>query len=257
MVVTARITDCVPRAPMLAYFRHKPYSFRSSVAVYTHMSDKSNTSAMMEPKLTQKVILRALDFAYEKALEGPSGLDSAWHLARDYKSQKGSPLDQVNSLIRWQNTKAATSGFITGLGGLITLPVSVPANITSVLFIQVRMIAAIAIMGGHDVNDDKVKTLVYACLAGNAAKEVLRQVGIQIGEKLTISAIKSITRETLVAINQAVGFRLLTKFGEKGAINLGKAVPVVGGVVGATFEAVSTNTVGNVAKNTFIDSRSD
>ena len=55
---------------MLAYFRHKPYSFRSSVAVYTHMSDKSNTSAMMEPKLTQKAILRALDFAYEKALEG-------------------------------------------------------------------------------------------------------------------------------------------------------------------------------------------
>ena len=132
-----------------------------------------------------------------------------------------------------------------------------PANITSVLFIQVRMIAAIAIMGGHDVNDDRVKTLVYACLAGNAAKEVLRQVGIQIGEKLTISAIKRITRETLVAINRAVGFRLLTKFGEKGAINLGKAVPVVGGVVGATFEAVSTNTVGNVAKNTFIDSRSD
>lgn len=211
----------------------------------------------MEPTLTQKAILSALDFAYEKALEGASGLDSAWDLACDYKKQKGSPLDQVNSLIRWQNTKAATSGFLTGLGGLITLPVAVPANITTVLFVQVRMIAAIAIMGGHDVNDDRVKTLVYACLAGNAAKEVLRQVGIRIGEKLTITAIRSITRETLVAINRAVGFRLLTKFGEKGAINLGKAVPVVGGVVGATFEAVLTNTVGNVARDTFIDSRTD
>ena len=72
---------------------------------------------------------------------------------------------------------------------------------------------------------------------------------------MTISAIKSIARETLVATNRAVGFRLLTKFGEKGVINLGKAVPLVGGVIGATFEAVSTNGVGNIARDTFIESR--
>lgn len=204
--------------------------------------------------LTQNSIVRILDWAYEKALEGPPGIDSAWDLARDYQKKDASLLEQVNSLIRWQNTKAATSGFVTGLGGLITLPVAVPANVSAVLFVQVRMIAAIAIMGGHDAHDDRVRTLVYACLAGNAAKEVLRKVGIEVGQKLTISAIQSITRETLVAINRAVGFRLLTKFGEKGAINLGKAVPVVGGVVGAAFEAVSTNSVGNIARDTFIES---
>ena len=150
----------------------------------------------MKPKLTKRAILSALDFAYENALEPPRGLDSAWDLARDYQTNEGSTLDQVNSLIRWQNTKAATSGFVTGLGGLITLPITVPVHITSVLFLQVRMIAAIAILGGHDVNDDRVRTLVYACLAGNAAKEVLRNVGIRVGEKLTISAINSITRES-------------------------------------------------------------
>jgi len=207
-----------------------------------------------QPELTRTALVRILDWAYEKALEGPPGLDSAWDLARDYQERDASPLEQVNSLIRWQNTKAATSGFVTGLGGLITLPVAVPANVSSVLFVQVRMIAAIAIMGGHNVDDDRVKTLVYACLVGNGAKEILRQVGMEVGQKLTISAIKSITRETLVAINRAVGFRLLTKFGEKGVINLGKAVPLVGGVIGATFEAVSTNAVGNIARDTFIES---
>ena len=209
-----------------------------------------------QPKLTEKVILWTLDWAYEKALEGPLGLDSARDLARDYQKRDASPLEQVNSLIRWQNTKAATSGFVTGIGGLITLPVAVPANISSVLFVQVRMIATIAIMGGHDVRDDRVKTLVYACLAGNAVMEFLRQVGIEVGQKLTISAIKTVTRETLVAINGAVGFRLLTKFGEKGVINLGKVVPLVAAVVGATFEAVSTNVVGNIARDTFIESAS-
>jgi hypothetical protein len=31
----------------------------------------------------------------------------------------GELVDKVNALIRWQNTKAGTSGFITGLGGII------------------------------------------------------------------------------------------------------------------------------------------
>ena len=109
------------------------------------------------------------------------------------------------------------------------MPVAVPANISVVLFVQVRMIAAIAIMGGYDVNDDRVKSLVYACMAGNAAKGYLREVGIDVTRKLALSAIRSIPGKTLTAINQKVGFRLLTKFGEKGVVNLGKFVPLAGG----------------------------
>lgn len=161
-------------------------------------------------------------------------------------------VDQVNSLIRWQNAKAGTSGFLTGLGGVVTMPVSVPANLASVLFVQVRMIAAIAHMGGHDLRDDRIKSLVYACLAGNGAKEILKDVGIVVGRKLTEQAIKNISGKTLTSINQRIGFRLLTKFGEKGAINLGKALPIVGGVIGATFDAVTTNVVGNIARATFV-----
>jgi hypothetical protein len=44
----------------------------------------------------------------------------------------------------------------------------------------------------------------------------------------------------------------VTKFGEKGVINLGKAVPIFGGLIGATFDSVATNTIGNIARNTFI-----
>ena len=211
----------------------------------------------MATNLTEKAILGALDWAYDKAIEGLPGFHSASDVARDYVSKEGALVDQVNSLIRWQNTKAATTGFVTGLGGLITLPVAVPANISVVLLIQVRMIAAIAIMGGYDVKDDRVKALVYVCMVGNAATEILRELGVQIGKKLAISAIKSITHETLKAINRAVGFRLLTKFGEKGVLNLGKAVPFVGGVVSATLEAVATNAIGNVARRVFIETRTE
>ncbi|HHN8431065.1 EcsC family protein [Proteus mirabilis] len=203
-----------------------------------------------EDKLS--VIMQCLDYAYTKAIDGIPGMDTAYELANDYLKEKGELEDQINCLIRWQNTKSATSGFLTGVGGLITMPIAIPANISSVIFVQVRMIATIAIMAGYDVRDDKVKTLVYTCLAGNASKEILKDIGIQIGTKLTKSAISNISGKVLTKINQAVGFRLLTKFGEKGVINLGKCIPFIGGVIGGSFDAVTTNIIGNTARDTFL-----
>lgn len=206
----------------------------------------------MGTEVTQSAISKVLDWAYEKAVEGVPGLDSAQELAASYAKGGGSVIDQANSLIRWQNTKAGASGLLSGLGGILTLPVTIPANVASVMYVQIRMIAAIARLGGHDLKDDRVKALVYACLTGNAIKDVLKDVGIVVGRKLAENAIKGISGKTLVQINRAVGFRLLTKAGEKGVVNLGKSVPILGGLIGMTFDAVTTNTVGNVARDTFL-----
>ena len=197
----------------------------------------------MANALTEQTIMTALDFAYEKAINGVAGLDSASELAESYLKEDGELIDKANSLIRWQNTKAATSGFLTGLGGLLVMPVTIPANLASVYFVQIRMIAAIAQMGGYDVRDDKVKSLIYACLV----------VGIQIGKKLTQTAINSISGQVIIKINKAVGFRLLTKAGTTGIVNLTKMVPVIGGVIGGAVDLASTNTVGNIAVETFIN----
>jgi len=206
----------------------------------------------MANDLTENKIMQALDWAYDKAVNGVPGLDSAQELANDYLSGDGSVYEKSNSLIRWQIAKAGTSGFLTGLGGVLIMPVTIPANLASVMYVQIRMVAAIAYMGGHDLKNDKVQSLVYVCLAGNAAKDILKDIGIIVGAKLTTQVIKNISGKTIVAINQKVGFRLLTKFGEKGVVNLGKAVPIVGGVIGGTFDSVATNTIGNIARNTFI-----
>ncbi|MDN3015779.1 EcsC family protein [Paenibacillus sp. BSR1-1] len=204
--------------------------------------------------LTQEAIIDALDWSYDKAINGGiPGMDTALELADNYLKKKGSLEEQVNSLIRWQNTKSAASGFLTGLGGIITLPVAVPANIASVLFVQIRMVAAIAHMGGYNLKDDEVKSFVYLCLVGNGAKEIAKNTGIVIGQKLAINGIKKIPSAVITKINQAVGFRLLTKFGETGAINLGKVVPFLGGVIGGTVDAITTNAIGDVARNIFIE----
>jgi hypothetical protein len=206
----------------------------------------------MQKALGHPAIMKVLDWAYDKALKGVPGLDSAGEMACTYMSKEGSLHEKANSLIRWQNAKAGTSGFLTGIGGLLTLPVAIPANLASVLYIQIRMIAAIAFMGGHDLRDEKVKALIYICLVGNFAKDLLQETGIVFGTKLTAKVIGKVSESSLQALNQRVGFSLLSTYGGKGFINLGKAVPFVGGLIGCTIDSVTTNLIGNVARNAFL-----
>lgn len=206
----------------------------------------------MASKVNHGMIMKALDYGYDKAITGMPGMETAKELACDYLDGKGSLQSKANSLVNWQTAKAGTSGFVTGLGGLITLPVAIPVNITSVIYVQLRMIAAIAVMGGYDARKDQVKTLAFMCLCGSAMADVVKDVGINIGSKLTISAINKITGKTLQSINKAVGFRLLTKFGQTGAVNIGKMVPFLGGIIGCTFDSFTTKAIGKVAIKTFL-----
>ena len=95
-----------------------------------------------------------------------------------------------------------------------------------------RMIACTAYMAGFELNSDQTQTFVYACLAGVAVNELVKQAGIKFGVKFANGLIKKIPGKVLTKINQKVGFRFITKFGSKGIINLGKLVPGVGAVIG-------------------------
>ncbi|MCE5041613.1 EcsC family protein [Mammaliicoccus sciuri] len=192
-----------------------------------------------------------LDWVYEKNLSGLPGTYSAKELANKYVEKYKDEDKAINKLVKGQLSKTGTSGFITGLGGIVTLPVALPANITSVVYVQMRMIAAIAHIRGYDLKDDEVKTLVYLCLTGQTAGDILKDVGVKFAQNVGKAQIKRIPGSVLVKINQKIGFRLVTKFGEKGLINLGKMVPVLGGAVGASFDVVTTRAIAEIAKKTF------
>ena len=203
-------------------------------------------------KLGPDHIMKWLDQLYDLVVEDSPILESAQDIGNHYAAGTGSLEERARQLVRWQVTKAGTSGFLSGLGGVITMLVAIPANIASVMYVQIRMIAAVAHLGGHDIRNDQVRTLCYTCMCGKAAGDVVKNTGISLGTKLTEQAIKKVAGKTLKNINKKVGFRLVTKFGEKGIINLGKMVPIAGGVVGGTFDAASTYVIGKIARATFI-----
>lgn len=132
------------------------------------------------------------------------------------------------------------------------MPVTLPADLASSLYIEMRMIAAIAAMRGYNVLEDKVKTLVYVCMVGNTAGDLVKQAGIKAGNQLAAKKLlPKITGEMIKKINQAVGFRLLTKGGTKGVINIGKAIPLIGGFVGGTYNLIEVGVFAKRAKAFF------
>ena len=202
--------------------------------------------------MLEREMMNLLDVCYDKALQGVlPGEKSIEELAEDYLYKSSSKKKAIDDLIGYQTLLCGTNGFITGLGGLLVLPVAIPTNILSTIYIQLRMIAAIAYINGYDIHSDQVRVLAYACLTGNTVTSILKKSGIEIGKKAAVNALKKIPGAILSKINQQVGFRLVTKFGQKGIINLYKLVPFVGGVVGGGIDTVATIGIGNITKVVF------
>lgn len=202
--------------------------------------------------MLEREMMNLLDVCYDKALQGVlPGEKSIEELAEDYLAKTSSIEKAIDKLIGYQTVLCGTNGFITGLGGLLVLPVTIPTNVAGVIYVQLRMIAAIAHINGYDIYSDQVRTIAYACLTGSSAANILKNVGIKISEKMAVNALKRVPGAILIKINQQVGFRLVTKFGQKGLVNVIKMMPLVGGVVGGVFDTGMTLTIGNIAKKVF------
>lgn len=169
------------------------------------------------------------------------------------EAMKGRSKEQaIKVLARNHCLIAGSQGFVTNLGGFITMPVALPANIGAAYLIQTHLAAAIAHAHGHDLDTDEVKTAILLCLLGNAGTEVLKQSGIKIGSKYTMTLIQKIPMSVIHQINKKAGFCLVAKYGTKRAsITLAKGIPLVGGAIGGSMDAVATAAVGTFADKFF------
>lgn len=198
--------------------------------------------------------LEILDKLYDMAMIGLPTSKAADVLAMDYMVRNNNDARKAaEELVTNQILKCSATGFITGLGGIITLPITIPADVGSCLYVQIRMIAAIAVMGGYDLKDDAVKTMVYTTLLKIELGNVLKQIGVNTANKVALNALKKLPGKVIVKINQKLGFRFITKFGQKGVINLVKAVPILGGIVNSAFDGGETKIIADRAIKNFLE----
>lgn len=93
-----------------------------------------------------------------------------------------------------------------------------PSSLVAAWIIQARLCAAIAFIYAYDLDDDKVKILILISILGDAGKEILKDVGIKVGKEITVQLIKNLTPKIIKEVSKQIGFRLLTRAGQKSLI---------------------------------------
>jgi hypothetical protein len=131
------------------------------------------------------------------------------------------------------------------------MAVTVPADVVSFQLLSTRMIGGIAHLRGYDLDSEHVRSLVLVCLLGASGTQVMSEAGIQVGTKAATSALRKLPGHMIIRLNQRVGFRLVTKFGQKGVVNLVKVIPVLGGGIGAGVNVAGINLLAGYAKRNF------
>lgn len=195
--------------------------------------------------------LKLVQWLHKVTIDGGGFLPSAVDFSNSQRSKSTTDEEAINAMIRWRTVYAAGCGFVTGVGGIAALPVTIPASIAASYALSANLVAAIAHRRGYDPEAEEVRTMILCCLLGEAGKDLLKKTVTQIGQKSFQKAIYKIPRHILLSINRTVGYRLIAKTGEKSVISLTKLVPILGGIIGGTFDGVYINTCGQIAKDMF------
>lgn len=197
------------------------------------------------PGLSHTFVREALNRAIHGVGRVPGAISVAESQVREHRGNRDKA---IKSLIEHHAAYAGAQGFVTNLGGLMTMPVTVPANIGGLALVQCRLIAAIAHVRGYDLTDPKVRNAVLACLLGQEKVERLVKDHTLPAPPMALATapVHDPGLDQLIAAE--VASELLTRVGGRRLLTTaGRRVPVVGGAVGASADALATWQVGRYA----------
>ena len=193
----------------------------------------------------------------ELAIDGSGWLPSAKASAARHLQKHGGASDRaIDGLVDFHVGLASAQGFVTNLGGIAALAVTLPANVTGVAVVQTRMVAAMAHLRGYDLDDSRVRTALIMCLLGG------EQVAKHIFEgRLPTSPLAVATAPVFdpgldQTVSEIVLGDLFARIGGKNfALSLTRRVPLLGGGVGAVMDGIATHEIGRYARGELVTRR--
>lgn len=224
-----------------------------------HKQDKNaqeaaRAAAAGEPqKLSDDMVTRFIQELLEFGIDGKGPLKSAAASADKARAKNKDVEKAIDDFVGDHLKLAAAGGFATGLGGFVTMPVALPANIIEFYLLATRMTAGIAHLRGYDIKQDEVRSAVLLSLTGAKADEVLQKVGVggAVGGRVTNLALSKLPAAALMMVNKGVGFQILRSTSNKMLAKLGKGVPVVGGVIGGGMDGWMAKRIADQARKSF------
>ena len=185
----------------------------------------------------------------EIAIDGYGRMPSAKAVAARHLERLGGSVDEaITSIIDHHIRLASAQGFVTNIGGVAALPVAIPANITGVAIVQVRMVAAIAHLRGYDLNDNRVRTALVMCLMGGeqVAKHIAE--GTLPTSPMAVATAPIFDPDLDRQVADDVVTYLAARIGGKNlALAIVKRLPLAGGGVSAIMDGFATYQIGRYA----------
>ena len=195
---------------------------------------------------------RLVENLLDVGIDGKGPFKGADRVAAEALQATGGDVEKaIDKVISSHRTRAAGAGFITSLGGFVTLPVALPANVVEFYLLTTRMTAAIAKLRGYDIGQQQIRSAVLLSLVGADAQDLLSKAGVVATGRLSNLAAQRLPGPALMVVNKAVGFRLLSTAGKGAFSRFGKNVPIVGGVVGAGIDTWLLHKIADSAREEF------
>jgi EcsC protein family len=183
-------------------------------------------------------VARLVQVLLDAGIDGLGPLKSAQELAVWARTQARTHDAAVAKVARQTLVRGGVGGFVTGVGGFLTMPIALPANVVEFYVQATRMVGAIADLRGYDVDDPMVRTAILMTLVGSDADDVLARAGLVGGKQSRMVTLASgqLPPAGLLMLNKAIGFRLMKGVGEKAFAKLGRGIPLAGGFLGGGID---------------------
>ncbi|HCB06873.1 MAG TPA: hypothetical protein DEQ43_21960 [Nocardioides bacterium] len=201
--------------------------------------------AHIAPELTSSFVRQAL----HRAIAGVGPLPPAARAAdAQLKEQKGDVDRGIHEVIENHVRYAGAQGFVTNLGGVVTMAVTIPANITGLALIQCRMVAGIAHLRGYDLDDPRVRNAILTCMLGEDTVTALIRERKLPAPPMALATAPLHDPDLDVVISAEVAAELVARVtGKKVATTFARKVPIAGGFIGLGVDAFATWQVGRYA----------
>lgn len=189
----------------------------------------------LAPDLTHSFVREALN----RAINGAGPLSPAAQAAER---------TDVPGFIEDHVRYAGAQGLLTGLGGLVTATVTLPANVAGLALIQSRMIAGIAHLHGYDLADPRVRNGILTCMLGRENVEQKIKERKLPGPPMAVATAPVHDPELDRLLSAEVASELITRVGGKRlAITIARRTPIVGGAFGMGADGYATWRLGRYA----------
>lgn len=208
-------------------------------------------------------------------------LSNSKQLAYEYKydDRFTSDTERVDELVVAESAKSFGVGFLTGVGGVLSLPIGLPAALMSSWILQARLSGTIAELNGYDTSIPVNRTRILLSMVDYPEMVQLVErkmkenpegddMDIFTNEKTTIQS-GQIDQQLYIKAGQEIGLsrlpvggyaliqniivrNMVGKMGTRaGVAGTGRAIPLIGGIIAGGVDTYTVNKVGENAIKIF------